>query len=93
MKKYEFTVILFPTDEMKEKGLEIIKSRFGKSGVEITKQEDLGLRTLAYPIKKQDKGHYVYYEMEADPQSINQMSDEFLLEGSILKFLFVASKN
>ena len=34
---------------------------------EITKQEDMGVKFLAYEIKKQDKGHYVYFELKADP--------------------------
>ena len=50
----------------------------------------MGDRMLAYMIKKQEKGHYYYFELQAEPQSINKMTAEFLLEGSILKHLFVA---
>ena len=55
----------------------------------ITKQDDLGIKTLAYQINKQDKGHYVYFELSADPASIARLSHAFQLSTLVLKFLFV----
>ncbi len=89
MRNYEFTVIFDANDEMTAKGMEIVNTKFAAAGVNITKQEDLGLKNLAYEIKKQDKGHYHYFEIEADPASINKISSELLLEAPVLKFLFV----
>ena len=90
MRNYEFTVILNANEEMTEKGMEIVSNALKAAGAEIAKQEDMGVKNLAYTIKKQDKGHYYYFELSADPQSINKMTSEFLLETSILKHLFVA---
>ena len=90
MRNYEFTVIFDANDEMTEKGKQFVADQFAAAGVQVTKQEDMGVRNLAYEIKKQDKGHYVYFEIEANPESINKMGAEFLLQGFILKFLFVA---
>ena len=45
--------------------------------------------TLAYQINKQDKGHYVYFELSADPASIARLSHAFQLSTLVLKFLFV----
>ena len=89
MRDYEFTVIFNANDEMTEQGLEIVSKALTAAGAQIAKQEDMGVKNLAYTIKKQDKGHYYYYEVTADPQSINQMTAEFLLEAPILKHLFV----
>lgn len=89
IQNYEFTVI-FDADEDKTKaGLELVKSTFERFSAEITKEEDLGVRTLAYIIKKQEKGHYVYFELQADTATIAQMSSIFQLSTLILKFLFV----
>ena len=50
IQNYEFTVI-FDADEDKTKaGLELVKSTFERFSAEITKEEDLGVRTLAYII-------------------------------------------
>ena len=89
MRDYEFTVIFGANEEMTEKGMEIVSNALKAAGAEIAKQEDMGVKNLAYTIKKQDKGHYYYFELSAEPQSINKMSAEFLLESSILKHLFV----
>ena len=89
IQNYEFTVI-FDADEDKTKaGLELVKSTFERFNAEITKEENLGVRTLAYIIKKQEKGHYVYFELKADTATIAQMSSIFQLSTLVLKFLFV----
>ncbi len=92
MKKYEFTVILHASEDKAEKGLEKVTSVFAANQVEILKQDDMGIRTLAYEIKKQDKGHYHYFEINANPESIVKLEKKFLLDNSILKFLFVVAK-
>ncbi|HAF86041.1 MAG TPA: 30S ribosomal protein S6 [Sphaerochaeta sp.] len=89
MRNYEFTIIFDANEDKTQGGLELVTSIFEKAGVEITKQEDMGVKYLAYDIKKQEKGHYVYFEMKADPSSILGFEKEFLLNTSILKFLFV----
>ena len=89
MRNYEFTVIFDANEEKTAKGMEFVSAALQNAGATIAKQEDMGVRNLAYMIKKQDKGHYFYFEIEADPQSINAMAAEFLLQGEILKHLFV----
>lgn len=89
MNKYEFTVILDSKEEKMKEGLQLVLDTFKDAGVEIAKQEDMGVRTLSYLIKKQDKGHYVYFELSADPASIAKISHEFQLSTLVLKFLFV----
>ncbi|MFA6846211.1 MAG: 30S ribosomal protein S6 [Sphaerochaetaceae bacterium] len=91
MRNYEFTVIFDANEEQTKAGLEVVDSLFKAANVEITKQEDMGVRILAYAIKKQDKGHYVYFELKAEPSSILGFEQKFLLTPSILKFLFVNS--
>ena len=86
---YEFTVIL-PSDEEKMKeALAFVNAELAKAGATITKQEDLGVKTLAYEIAKQNKGHYVYFELSTDTQNIVKLSRVFQLSTLVLKFLFV----
>ncbi|MDD3366601.1 MAG: 30S ribosomal protein S6 [Sphaerochaetaceae bacterium] len=93
MRKYEFTVIFDANEEETAKGLELILAEFNTAQVEITKQDDMGIRNLAYPIKKQDKGHYYYLEINADPSVINGFNNSFKLMTPLLKFLFVLNDN
>ncbi|MCK9286272.1 MAG: 30S ribosomal protein S6 [Sphaerochaetaceae bacterium] len=89
MRNYEFTVIFDSNEEVTAKGLESVLAEFANANVEIVKQDDMGVRNLAYPIKKHDKGHYYYFELKADPSTINAFNASFKLMVPILKFLFV----
>ena len=89
MRDYEFTVILVTDEDKTKAGLEAVTAAFAAAGVEITKQEDMGVKYLAYDIKKQEKGHYVYFELKADPSTILEFERGFLLNSNILKYLFV----
>lgn len=89
MRNYEFTVIFDANDEKMKEGLAFVIDSLAKAGAQITKQDDLGIKTLAYQINKQDKGHYVYFELSADPASIAKLSHSFQLSTLVLKFLFV----
>jgi small subunit ribosomal protein S6 len=89
MRQYEFTVIFNSNEEETAKGLDLILAEFNTAQVEIIKQEDMGIRNLAYLINKQDKGHYFYFELKADPAIINGFNNAFKLMNPVLKFLFV----
>jgi small subunit ribosomal protein S6 len=89
MRNYEFTVIFDANEDQTAKGLDLILAEFNAAQVEITKQEDMGVRNLAYPIRKQEKGHYQFMELTADPAIINGFNNSFKLMTPVLKFLFV----
>ncbi len=89
MRNYEFTVVFDANEDLAAKGLDLILAEFTSAQVEIIKQEDMGVRNLAYLIKKQDKGHYYYFDLKADPSVINGFSNSFKLMNPVLKFLFV----
>jgi small subunit ribosomal protein S6 len=54
---------------------------------EITKTEFCGLRTLAYSIKKNRKGHYVLFNIEAPAAALKEMERQMGLNEDILRFL------
>ncbi len=43
------------------------------NGGQVTKTENWGLRTLAYRIKKNRKGHYVMMNIDAPPAAVSEM--------------------
>ncbi len=93
MRTYEFTVIFKPNDEEVAKGKELVEKGLKDAGIQITKEDNIGIKFLAYPIKKSEKGHYVYYELEADPETISTLDRNFKLMNPVLKFLFVKKEN
>lgn len=54
---------------------------------EVTKTEFCGLRTLMYSIKKNRKGHYVLFNIEAPAPTVKEMERQMRLNEDILRFL------
>ena len=92
MRKYEL-VALFPSEEeLFRQGKEAVVAELTKAGVHDMKEEDMGDRLLAYQIKKRDRGHYILFTMDFDPQKISSAEKAFKLNSNLLKYLFVKAE-
>ena len=56
-------------------------------GGSVKKREYWGLRTLAYRIKKNRKGHYLLLGLDAKPGFVTEMERQLRLNEDILRFL------
>jgi small subunit ribosomal protein S6 len=56
---------------------------------DVTKTEVCGLRTLAYPIKKNKKGYYVLLNIKADPKAIQEIERQMYINEDILRYMTV----
>jgi small subunit ribosomal protein S6 len=70
-------------EAMADEFTEIITS----AGGSIKKREYWGLRSLAYRIKKNRKGHYVMFNMETGPDALREYERIMGLNEDILRFL------
>lgn len=91
MRKYEVVFVFSPEEEHYKSGLELVKKEFSRVGMEILKEEDLGTKSLAYPIANEVTGHYYCFNVDAEPNSIADLERPFKLAKEILKHLFVRS--
>lgn len=57
------------------------------NGGTVAKREYWGLRPLAYRIKKNKKGHYFLFNLEAPPQAVQEMERNMRLNEDILRYL------
>ena len=57
------------------------------AGGEIKKREYWGLRSLAYRIKKNRKGHYIMFNMETDSDTLKEYERIMGLNEDVLRFL------
>ena len=57
------------------------------AGGSIKKREYWGLRSLAYRIKKNRKGHYVMFNIETGPEALREYERIMGLNEDILRFL------
>ncbi len=60
-----------------------------EQGGEVKKREGWGLRNLAYRIKKNRKGHYVMFNLDAPPAAVTEMERNMRLNEDILRYLTV----
>ena len=58
-------------------------------GDEVKKREYWGLRSLAYRVKKNRKGHYMLLGLSAKPASITEMERQLRLNEDIIRFMTI----
>ena len=58
-------------------------------GGQITKREYWGLRNLAYRIKKNRKGHYMLFNLDAPPAAVNELERNMRINEDVLRYLTV----
>ena len=91
MPLYESTFIARPdissqqVDGLAEQFREILT----ESGGEVAKTEYWGLRSLAYRIKKNRKGHYYFMNIDAPPEAIASMERTMRINEDVIRYLTV----
>ena len=72
-------------DELSTKLGELIK----ENGGTVTKTESWGLRTLAYKIKKNRKGHYVLFNIDGPAPAIAELERNHRLSEDVIRFMTI----
>jgi small subunit ribosomal protein S6 len=57
-----------------------------QNGGEVKKREYWGLRNLAYRIKKNRKGHYVLFNLDAPPAALTEMERNMRINEDVLRY-------
>ena len=77
------------TQQQVETVADTIAAQMEAEGGAVKKREYWGLRSLAYRIKKNRKGHYMLLGLDAKPASINEMERQLRINEDILRFMTV----
>jgi small subunit ribosomal protein S6 len=77
------------TQQQVEAVADTIATQLEGEGGSIKKREYWGLRSLAYRIKKNRKGHYMLLGIDAKAPSINEMERQLGLNEDILRFMTI----
>ena len=59
------------------------------AGGAIAKRESWGLRTMAYKIKKNRKGHYVLLNLDAPAPAVHEMERQMRINEDVLRYMTV----
>ena len=91
MPLYESIFIVRPSlsDEDTEKVLGKMKGVLEKSGATLVKLENWGRKKLAYEVKRERKGTFVYLNFESSGNAVGDLERSYRFEDSIIKFMTV----
>jgi len=91
MRNYENLVIVKPTLTAEEiqASIKAIEEIITSNGGEIAATDSMGMRKLAYPIEKNERGyfHVIYYSVA--PSSINEIERRFRINEDLLRFVTI----
>ena len=90
MNKYESVIIINPNLESEaiKALIEKVSGLINKNGT-VNSVEEVGLKKLAYEIKKNKDGYYVVIKFEAKPESITELERVYRITDEIIKFIVV----
>lgn len=94
MNEYE-NVIIIKIDLSKEETSKVILKIENniRNFAEITKKDDLGIKKLAYEIRKNNEGHYLVYQFQVEEKmrefAIREIERFYRITDEIIKFLII----
>jgi len=88
---YETLFVVKPTLTDEETAAQIakIKDILTKEGAELIATDDMGMRKLAYPVEKNDRGYYTVLFYKAEGTLINELERNLKISEDVIKFLTV----
>jgi small subunit ribosomal protein S6 len=91
MRNYENLVIVKPTFTAEEiqSSIKAIEEVITSNGGEIATTDSMGMRKLAYPINKNERGYYhvIYYSIA--PSAISEIERRFRINEDLLRFVTI----
>ncbi|HVB66425.1 MAG TPA: 30S ribosomal protein S6 [Acetobacteraceae bacterium] len=88
-----YECVLIARNDVTQQQVEAVADDLGTQleadGGAIKKREYWGLRTLAYRIKKNRKGHYMLLGLDAKPAFVTEMERQLRLNEDVLRFMTI----
>ena len=91
MRHYENLVIVKPTLTAEEiqQSIQAIEEVITSNGGEIATTDTMGMRKLAYPIDKNERGHFHVIYYSAEPSVITEIERRFRINEELLRFVTI----
>lgn len=93
MRTYEAMCVFRASDDAFTRGKDAVRKELVKLDAKIVKEEDMGQRTLAYPIQNETQGHYFYFVAEMEPEKAQQVPKSVELLEELLRFMVVRQES
>lgn len=91
MRHYEVGVILHPDLEIDiDRAIGKVEGIIKNLGGKIESQDNWGKRKLAYRIKKQDWGIYVFFRVELDASKVQELDNTLRITSEVIRYIVVS---
>jgi len=92
---YETLFVVKPTLTEEEIAATItkVKDVLAREGAELVGTNDMGMRKLAYPVQKHDRGYYTVLFYKAEGTIINELERNLKISEDVIKFLSIKYSN
>ncbi|MBR1734677.1 MAG: 30S ribosomal protein S6 [Alphaproteobacteria bacterium] len=88
-----YEIIFIGRQDLSQQQIEALGVNLGlfvsQNGGEVSRSEYCGFRTLAYPIKKNHKGHYYIMQIKASPEVVAELDRTMKINEDIIRFMIV----
>lgn len=94
MNKYESVIIINPS--VAEESLKKLETKFSdliNSDGKVESVEELGLKKLAYEIKKNKEAYYMVINFEANPTLVAELERIYRITDEVIKFIVVRKED
>ncbi|WP_163336643.1 30S ribosomal protein S6 [Desulfopila sp. IMCC35008] len=91
MRRYELIFILRPSigEEEINKVVDYSQTIISDEGGSVIDLNKWGMKKLAYPIKKEIQGYYVFCDYAGTPAAVSEIERRFRIDDSVLKYLTI----
>lgn len=91
MPQYESIFIVRPSlsDEDTEKVVEKLKGVLQRTGASVLKQENWGKKRLAYEVRRERKGTYIYFNFTSPGDTVAELERSYRIEDAVIKFMTI----
>src|SRR3546814_9695444 len=69
---------------------EALATIISENGGQVTKREFWGLKNLSYRMKKNRKGHYVLFHIDAPDAAVHEMESNMRINEDVLRYLTIS---
>ena len=93
MRRYETLIVLHPDlpEAQVRETIDRARRLIEQAGAQVHAMQEWGMRELAYPIRKLNRGYYVLAEYDATAEIVRELERTLKIADEILRFISVAT--
>ena len=93
MRRYETLIVLHPDlpEAQVRETIDRARRLIEQAGAQVHAMQEWGMRELAYPIRKLNRGYYVLAEYDASAEIVRELERTLKIADEILRFISVAT--